>query len=147
MATMIHRIPTADRARHERLEQLLSQQDIVLRSRKQILRESQPSGVMDVEELSQDAEELGVGFAVLELTSRTVQGIETALQRLEAGAFGTCSDCRCRISDVRLRALPFAAVCVACQEAYDIAAVAVAGQATAGWGARVALTRIGPFGQ
>ena len=54
--------------------------------------------------------------SVLELTSRTVQGIETALHRLDAGEFGTCSDCRCRISDTRLRALPFAARCLACQE-------------------------------
>ena len=147
MATMIHRIPPADRARHEKLEQLLSQQDIVLRSRRQILRESQASGVMDAEELSHDAEELDVGFALLELTSGTVQGIETALQRLEAGEFGRCSDCRCRISDARLRALPFAALCLACQEAHDIPAVAVASEATAGWDERVVLARIAGTGQ
>jgi DnaK suppressor protein len=147
MATMIHRIPTADRARHEKLEQLLSQQDTVLRSRRQILRDSQASGVMDAEELSQDAEELDVGFAVLELTTRTVQGIETALQRLEAGEFGRCSDCRCRISDARLRALPFAALCLACQEAHDIPEVAVASEAAAGWNERVALARIAATGE
>jgi DnaK suppressor protein len=126
MATMIHRIRGADRARHGKLEQLLSQQGTILRNRKQILRDGLPteaSGVMDVEERSQDAEEQGVGFSVLALTSRTVQGIETALQRVEAGEFGTCSDCRCRISDARLRALPFAALCLACQAKHDIAAV------------------------
>ena len=116
MATMIHRIRTGERARHEKLEQLLSQQSTVLRNRRHILRDSQPSTVMDLEERSMDAEEQGVGFSVLELTSQTVQRIETALQRLEAGEFGTCSDCRCRLSDARLRALPFAALCLACQE-------------------------------
>ena len=39
---------------------------------------------MDDEEHSLGAEGRGVGFSVLELTSRTVQGIEAALQRLEA---------------------------------------------------------------
>ncbi len=92
---------------------------------------------MDFEEHSLDAEEQGVGFSVLELTSRTVQGIETALQRLEAGEFGTCSDCRCGIGDARLRALPFAALCLACQERHDIAA---------GWRERVASARTGPLG-
>jgi DnaK suppressor protein len=93
--------------------------------------------VLDFEEHSLDAEEQGVGFSVLELTSRTVRGIETALQRLEAGKFGTCSDCRCRISDARLRALPFAALCLACQERHDIAA---------GWKERVASARTRSLG-
>jgi hypothetical protein len=67
---MIHR--TADRIRHEKLEQLLSLQGTVLRNRKHILREGQPSGVMDIEERSLDAEEQRVGFTLLELTSQTV---------------------------------------------------------------------------
>jgi RNA polymerase-binding transcription factor DksA len=120
MATMIHRIRTADRARHETLGQLLRLQGRVLRNRKQLLRDSQPSCVMDVEERSLDAEEQGVRFWLLELTSRTVQGIETALQRLETGTFGTCADCWCRISGPRLRALPFAALCLACQAKHDL---------------------------
>jgi DnaK suppressor protein len=94
----------------------------MLRHRRQILRDGRPawmSGVMDDEEHSLDAEGRGVGFSVLELTSRTVQGIEAALQRLEAGVFGTCFDCRDRISGVRLRALPFAALCFACQQRQD----------------------------
>jgi DnaK suppressor protein len=141
MATLIHGARGADRTRHGTLEQLLSQQDAILRQRKQILRDGLPtatSGVVDFEEHALDAEEQGVCFSVLALTSRTVQGIETALQRLEVGGFGTCSDCRCRISDARLRALPFAAVCLACQEKRDIAA---------GWKERVGSLRSGSSGQ
>jgi DnaK suppressor protein len=125
MATLIHGTRGSDRTRHGKLERLLGQQDAILRLRKQILRDGLPtptSGVLDFEEHALDAEERGVGLAVLELTSRTVQGIETALQRLAAGEFGACSGCRCRISDARLRALPFAALCLACQERHDIAA-------------------------
>ena len=141
MATMTHRARGVDGARNERLEQLLSQQDALLRNRRQILRDSLPtatSGVMDFEELSLDAEEQGVGFSVLELTSRAVQGIETALRRLEAGELGRCSDCRCRISGARLLALPFAALCLTCQEKRDTAAA---------WKERVVSTRNGRIGQ
>jgi DnaK suppressor protein len=137
---MIHRIRGAGRARREKLEQLLDQQGTILRNRKQVLRDGLPtatSGVMDFEEHSLDAGEQGVGFSVLELTYRTVQGIETALQRLEAGELGTCSECRCRIGDARLRALPFAGLCRACQDTHDIAA---------GWRERVASARPGSLG-
>jgi DnaK suppressor protein len=141
MATTIHRIRGVNRARHGKLEQLLSLQGAILRNRRQILRDGLPTltaGVLDFEEHALGAEEQGVGFAVLELTSRTVRGIETALERLEAGEFGTCSDCRCRISDARLRALPFAALCLACQERHDMAV---------GWRGRVASARTGSLGQ
>ena len=120
---------------------MLSLQGATLRNRRQILRDGLPnptSGVVDFEEHALDGEEQGVGLAVLELTTRTVQGIETALQRLKAGEFGTCSDCRCRISDARLLALPFAALCLACQERRDMAA---------GWRGGVALARTGSLGQ
>ena len=126
MATTTNRPRGAGRARYDGLQQLLSQQEAVLRSRRQILRDGLPtwmSGVMDVEEHSLDAEEQGIGFSVLELTSRTVQGIEAALQRLEAGEFGTCFDCRRQISDLRLRAVPFAALCLDCQERQDTPAI------------------------
>jgi DnaK suppressor protein len=108
--------------RRDRLRLLLRQEEAMLRNRRQVLRDGLPtwmSGVMDDEERSLDAEGRGVGISVLELTSRTVQGIEAALQRLEAGVFGTCFDCRDRISGVRLRALPFAALCFACQQRQD----------------------------
>ena len=135
MATMTHRIRGEDRARQDALERLLDQQGAVLRNRKLILRDGLPtaaSGVLDFEEHSLDAEEQGVSFSVLELTSRTLRAIETALQRLGTGEFGACPDCGSRIPNARLRALPFAALCLACQERHDIAA---------GWKERVASAR------
>jgi DnaK suppressor protein len=122
MATTTNRPRGAGRARYDGLQQLLSQQDAVLRTRRQILRDGLPtwmSGVMDVEEHSLDAEEQGIGFSVLELTSRTVQGIEAAIQRLEAGEFGACFECRRQISGLRMRAVPFADLCLACQKRQD----------------------------
>jgi DnaK suppressor protein len=125
MGTTMRR--TAGRAPQTRLARLLNEQDAILRNRRQTLRDGRPSetsGVIDAEEHSQNAAERGLSFSVLELTSRTVQGIETALQRLQTGELGTCSECREKISAVRLRALPFAVRCLACQQRHDLAAVA-----------------------
>jgi DnaK suppressor protein len=122
MASTTERPYGAGRSRHDRLRLLLEKEGAVLRNRRQILRDGLPNwmaGVMDSEEQSLNAEGRGVGFSVLELTSRTVQGIEAALQRLDAGVFGTCFDCRGQISSARLRALPFAALCLACQQRQD----------------------------
>lgn len=119
MATMTQQNRTDNGARHEKLERLLTQQDSTLRNRKRTLLDNEPSemsGVIDVEESSVDAEERGIGFSVLGLTSRTAQELETALQRLQTGELGVCSDCGSTISAARLRALPFALLCVACQE-------------------------------
>jgi DnaK suppressor protein len=149
MATTTHRIRGNDRTHRKKLEELLAEQAAILQARKNLLRDSSPaatSGVTDSEEQSVDAEDQGVGFSVLELTSQTLQGIETALRRLEAGAFGICSDCGSRISDARLRALPFAARCLACQDARDVVGIHLASQETPGWAERVAWTRTRSLG-
>jgi DnaK suppressor protein len=122
MPTPTHRTRATVRARQETLERLLSMQEAALRTRKQLLRDSQPAAGVDVEETSLDAEEQGLGLSLLQITSQTVQGIETALQRLEKGDFGKCSDCQGDIGEARLRALPFAAFCLGCQEKRDVAA-------------------------
>lgn len=121
MATQIRAV---DRTRHRRLEQLLSQQNSILQSRRQAFRAGLPSeasGVLDDAEHSLDAEEQSVGLSVLALTSLRVQDIESALHRLDAGEFGACSECLGAISDQRLRALPFAGLCLACQGRHDSA--------------------------
>jgi DnaK suppressor protein len=127
------RTRTTDRARHELLQRLLGLQGTALRNRKQLLRDSQPSGGIDLEESCVESEEQGLGFSLLQLTSQTVKGIETAIQRLQAGEFGTCSECQGPIGEARLKALPFAALCLGCQERADLVAAATGSLATDGW--------------
>ncbi len=42
--------------------------------------------------------------------------LEDALKRIEEGTFGTCEDCKNTISKSRLKAVPYARLCVKCQE-------------------------------
>lgn len=42
--------------------------------------------------------------------------LDDALKRIEEGAFGTCEVCKSLIAKNRLKAVPFARLCVKCQE-------------------------------
>jgi RNA polymerase-binding transcription factor DksA len=48
------------------------------------------------------------------LTGETLDDIEHALSRLDAGTYGTCERCRQEIPCERLEAIPHASTCVAC---------------------------------
>jgi DnaK suppressor protein len=61
-------------------------------------------------------------LALLQMRGETLAGIDAALRRLEAGTYGTCSDCQRDIASERLRALPFATRCRPCEEAREAAA-------------------------
>jgi DnaK suppressor protein len=57
-----------------------------------------------------------VEFALLQMRAETLVRIEEALVRLDAGEYGACVECAGEISEQRLRALPFAVRCRACEE-------------------------------
>src|ERR1700676_1697694 len=54
-----------------------------------------------------------------ELNSKRLREVQTALGRMDAGAFGICASCEEDISAKRLRAVPWASLCIVCQEAAD----------------------------
>ena len=41
--------------------------------------------------------------------------VKEALQRIEAGTYGTCASCHRKIEGLRLRALPYAELCIDCK--------------------------------
>ncbi|MCG3176368.1 MAG: RNA polymerase-binding transcription factor DksA [Candidatus Omnitrophica bacterium] len=49
----------------------------------------------------------------------TLNRIETALEKIEGGSFGECEACGKKISKVRLKVVPYAELCVPCQEAQE----------------------------
>ncbi|WP_409328552.1 TraR/DksA family transcriptional regulator [Trujillonella humicola] len=46
---------------------------------------------------------------------RTIEEIDAALARIDAGSYGSCERCGTAIPEERLELRPFAATCVACQ--------------------------------
>ena len=57
-----------------------------------------------------------IEFALLQMRAETLIRIDAALVRLAAGKYGSCFECESEISERRLRALPFAVRCQACEE-------------------------------
>lgn len=55
-------------------------------------------------------------LSLLRNQQRLLENVEVALQRLEAGTYGLCSDCGQPISEKRLQALPWATRDIACEE-------------------------------
>ena len=112
----------SSRTHQERLQLLLTREQQVLRTRMEALRESAGGEMLattDTEERAEDLVDFGVGLAALGLSARTVQSIEIALRRFDAGTYAVCPDCSSRIEPARLGALPFAELCRSCQEQRD----------------------------
>lgn len=49
----------------------------------------------------------------------SLEKVNAALERIEAGEYGKCQECGVEIPEKRLHALPFALYCVNCQQALE----------------------------
>ena len=106
----------------QRLQRLLGQHARELLARRHSLREEltpEARGLREETESSVARETRGLGVALVGLSARTVQDIESALRRLHTGTYGLCTDCGAAIRAARLRALPFAEACLDCQALRD----------------------------
>lgn len=63
-----------------------------------------------------------VELALVQMKRETVKRIDDALARLDANEYGRCLECGDEIAAARLRALPFAVRCVACEDAREAVA-------------------------
>ena len=69
----------------------------------------------DLEHSDADSQE-DIALALLQMRAEALARIDEALARLDAGKYGSCFECEREISERRLRALPFAVRCQACEE-------------------------------
>jgi DnaK suppressor protein len=97
------------------LEELLEGLDDPFGRRDEIAVENTPDALDQV----QNAADRALAIRQLELDSSRLRGLKDALGRIEDGSYGTCLRCDEDISLKRLKALPWAAYCIACQDAAD----------------------------
>ena len=84
------------------------------------LRESiQIHQVADPVDMTQQAAEREMAVRGLDRDSLLVRRLRSAIERLDNGSYGKCADCEEEISPKRLKALPWAELCIDCQEATD----------------------------
>lgn len=60
-----------------------------------------------------------VAIRNLDRESKLLKDVQAALKRIDEDTFGTCLRCEEPIPEKRLKALPWAAYCVSCQETID----------------------------
>jgi DnaK suppressor protein len=107
------------RERYQVLKDMLEQRRTEIQDKLRNLRETLPNeitNVRDAEEQSVHDFVQDVELALMEMKSETLAKIDDALRRVEEGTYGTCAECGNEISEARLRALPFASLCISCQE-------------------------------
>jgi DnaK suppressor protein len=62
-----------------------------------------------------------VAAAVVERRARELDEVNRALEDIDAGRYGVCRDCGEAIAAARLKVMPFAIRCVACQMRLEVA--------------------------
>ena len=94
----------------------------------EVLLADRPSQVRDeiaIENLAdeldqvQQGEERDLAIRRIESSFSRIQNIRLALDRINAGEYGTCLRCEGEISAKRLQAIPWAGYCIRCQEVVD----------------------------
>lgn len=104
----------------KQLETRLSTKRIrLLKAVQRRLQECRDSGgyrlpdVIDVASLSSVDE---LGMLVTEAEVRELKEIDDAMTRIRSGSYGVCKNCGCTIRKDRLKALPYATLCIKCKE-------------------------------
>jgi RNA polymerase-binding transcription factor len=67
----------------------------------------------------QPAEGLHENIAIAQNEERLLEDVEAALERIDAGTFGVCGECGCKISRKRLEAIPYAPWCIDCAREHE----------------------------
>ncbi len=70
----------------------------------------------DEDEFAAKAADQDVTAATMEVRSRMLREIDRSLRQMVDGSYGICEGCGEEISPARLKAVPWARYCLACQE-------------------------------
>ena len=80
-----------------------------------LLKELRQQNSSDVIDAALDTAQDEISSQLAEVESRELNNIETALERMRQGDYGTCDGCGETIPLARLQALPYATMCIQCQ--------------------------------
>jgi DnaK suppressor protein len=117
------------RTRYQELKQMLEDRQrelqVQVQGKMRDVREAgevaKQNDVVDAVESSEADIQEDIELALIQMKSETLNKINDALARLDAGNYGNCFECGAEIAEKRLRALPFAVRCKDCEEARETA--------------------------
>ena len=80
-----------------------------------LLKELRSESPGDLGDAAVDSSQDEISSQLAEVEARELGSIETALERMREGSYGTCELCGGKIPLARLQALPYATMCIGCQ--------------------------------
>ena len=98
---------------------LVEQQDVIIKNAKRTLKNEIDLADEDLPDEMDMASSVYEQNLILRLRGRErhlLDKVQTALQRIEIGDFGTCEECDEEIGLARLRARPVTTLCIQCKE-------------------------------
>jgi len=101
---------------HERRAEIIKTFVANNESFKQIIESVDPKDFGDIASEDTDRKMLE---SMSEKDTKRMQLIESALARIEQGKYGKCIKCAKKIPSDRLRAIPYALMCIECQSATE----------------------------
>ena len=84
-----------------------------------LLRQLREQSGCDVVDAALDAAQDEISSQLAEVESRELGSIDKALLRMKQGVYGSCEICADKIPLLRLNALPYATMCIECQQAAE----------------------------
>ncbi len=112
-----------EKARHLDLQTMLRDrereiQNALRRRVRPVLAAGRGDGLDEPELVEADVQE-HIEVALIQIKEEMLDRVREALARLDQGDYGYCAECAGEISAQRLRALPFAVRCMACEALHE----------------------------
>ena len=105
-----------------RIKEIRLFQELLLRQRTELINKVSTNDCNSIDERGDECDiankesSLSLGFRLKERNGILLQKVDHALARIENGSFGQCEVCEEPLSIERLKARPFATLCIACKE-------------------------------
>ena len=100
----------------ERRQAVLKEVEDLLARRRMTQGTLREESVADAGDMALQDANADQQMSLIESRDRVRQQLDQALRKLDEGTYGVCEDCGGHINEARLKVLPFAQRCVACQE-------------------------------
>lgn len=96
---------------------LETRRQLLERMKAELVEPDEPTGVPgDAADMAHSVSARETSYEIGSVESRAVAQIDYAIRRIDSGKYGVCEDCGRRIPPARLRAMPFAYLCVECKQ-------------------------------
>ena len=70
-------------------------------------------------DMTQEALARDMAVQILDRESRLARRLRSAIERVDDGSYGICLECEEQIAPKRLKAIPWAELCISCQDRAD----------------------------